>query len=149
MRDAELSLVLSDRRKTKDELTTEFIFSDPACRYILTESRDMVYDHFNVSDGIATVGGWKIGDKLYFSVSFCAPEDNFSRKLGRDIVAGSLCCSDSRRRAVIDISKVNDEAPPIVLLYALTEYLKRGKGIPQWAKNSVVSFRTRRSGAGL
>ena len=131
------------------ELKGQFDISDSHARRSMVGNRNFSYDHYCLNDGVATVGGGKIGDKLYFTVSFCAPCDNFSRKIGRYNICYNFIDDDrSHRRAVVDISKVKDEPPSMVLAYALMAYLQRGKCVPQWARNGVVSFRSnRRSGA--
>lgn len=124
----------------------KFEISSFEARFAMVNDRNFSYDHYCLNNGTATVGGGKLGNKLYFSVSFCAPNDNFSRKTGRIYVADNFISDDrSHRRMVLDISSVKDEPPTVVLMYALAEYLKRGKCVPQWAKNSAVSFRKARS----
>jgi len=120
----------------------KFDISDELERESMVCDHNFSYDHYCLDDGVATVGGGKIGDKLYFTISFCAPNDNFSRRIGRDNVCDNFVSEDcSHRRAVIDISSMKDNPPTLVLAYALMEYLKRGKCVPQWARNGVVSFR--------
>lgn len=42
-----------------------------------------IYSHFNVGEGEATVVLVEDGKDLHYGVSFCAPSDNFSKKMGR------------------------------------------------------------------
>lgn len=131
----------------QDGYKRKFDLSDVNARADMVLARNFAYDHYCLNDGVVTVGGGKIGDKLYFTIAFCAPSDNFSRRVGRAIVQENFVNEDrSHRRAVVDIFKVKKESPSIVLAYALMAYLQRGKCVPQWARNGVVSFRHDRPG---
>lgn len=122
----------------------EFGLSNFEARRAMIADPNFSYDHYNLNDGVVTVAAGRIGNKLYCSMAFCAPEDNFSRRYGRSLAALHFLNDDcSHRRAIVDVSEVKDEPPSIVLLHALMEYLKRGKSVPQWARNPVVSFRNR------
>jgi hypothetical protein len=129
----------------QDGYKRKFEFSDYVARHDMAGADNFVFDHYCLNDGTATIGGGRIGNKLYFAISFCAPNDNFSRQVGRENVWHNFVLDDrSHRRAVVDISEVKDEPPSKVLAYALMQYLKRDKCVPQWAKNPVVAFRNRR-----
>lgn len=126
----------------QDGYKRKFELSNVDARADMVWDRNFSYDHYRLNDGMVTVGGGKIADKLYFTIAFCAPSDNFSRKIGREIVQENFINEDrSHRRAVVDIGRVRDEQPSLVLAYALMAYLQRDKCVPQWAKNGVVSFR--------
>jgi len=122
----------------------EFNFGSTDHRYKLVNDLNFTYDHYKLNDGAATVGGGRIGNLLYFSVSFCSPKDNFSRKHGRQNIYENIIYDDcSHRRAIIDISEVVGDPPALVLMFALYEYINRGRNVPQWARDPVISFRNK------
>jgi len=124
-----------------------FDFSNSLCRYVLTSLTDFAFGHYSIGEGYATIGGGRIGNKLYYGVSFCSPEDNFSKKLGILYAKHNLAGDQSgHMRGVFIISdEISDEPPTIILQKAVASHLdkmRRGRR-PQWAKNQHVEFRGR------
>lgn len=130
----------------KEITLANFDFADTITRVDVCQDDGFAYDHFRVNDGAATVAAGRVGDKLYLSVAFCSPKDNFSRRFGRNLAAMYFMDGrSSNRRAIVDVADVKDQPPPVVLLHGLIAYLERGKGVPQWARNAVtVWFRGER-----
>ena len=95
----------------------------------------------NPQKGFATIGGVRIGQKLYYAVSLCSPLDNFSKKVGREKVCANMRDHlSSRQRGVFDISGMEDEQPAIILKCALEHYLEVTRHLPPWTRQ-VVLFR--------
>jgi len=119
----------------------------------VTLDRMFTYNHFqigsnyiNLNDfmkeknnnvGFATIGGLRVGNLLYYAVSLCSPIDNFSRYMGRQFVNQNMKVDSSKKRGILDISKLADEPPPVVLKYALEHYLKKTRRLPIWTKQQV------------
>jgi len=94
--------------------------------------------------GYATVGGLRRGDKLYYGVSMCSPEDNFSKKTGRRLVVEHLLQEEtSNKRGVLSIAGLTNEQPALLLKFALERHIFKTRNLPSWTKKGV-HFRSSR-----
>jgi hypothetical protein len=128
-------------------LDEQFDFGNLWHRTELLNCADFTYGHFRIGNGYATIGGGRIGDKLYYSVTFCSPKDNFSKKTGREHVANHLGYSTfGHLRGVFTLNdELKDEQPAIVLQRAVEHHLSKMRNRkPQWAKDVSVRFRGKR-----
>lgn len=127
------------------DLGIDFNFANVDHRVEMTYSPNFKYGHYKVNDGNATIAGFRVGDKLYFGISFCSPVDNFSKKFGRMLATDSLVYGDGKRRGVMVLDDETKELPPITLFkLALERHLNRMKNKPVWAKRPVVDFRPKK-----
>ena len=139
---------------TKEELeeealkdpTMEFDFANEQHREYLCWSKEFTFAHLKVGKGAMTIGGTRIGNKLYYGVALCSPEDNFSKAKGRGYVREHLSHQEhSRKRGMFELASRSDEMPPaIVLRAAAVVYLSKMRHKPAWADNTYVEFRTQR-----
>jgi len=96
------------------------------------------YGHYRVGDATITVGGAVCENNLYYSVSICSPEDNFSKKIGRKNVRDNFILSKrSVKRGVLDVSDIVDQPPAVLLRAAAVHYLGKTRGLPRWTKMEV------------
>lgn len=103
------------------------------------------YAHFNVGQGQATIAGMIVNDVLYYGVSFCSPEDNFSKKLGRRKAEEHFIYSANKRGVLRGDFKSSH--PSEVLEQALKHYLGSNRRLPKWIRGDVSlrgRFRGRR-----
>ena len=129
----------------------QFDFGDAEHRYNLTNMSDFTYGHFQIGSGYATIGGGVIDSKLYYGISFCSPEDNFSKKTGRNYVVSHLeSTTYGHLRGVFTLADyMKDAQPAIVLQNAVDRHLlKMRDRKPQWAKGMSVEFRGKRRTVG-
>lgn len=122
---------------------TAFNFGNELHRTEMISDKNFSYGHYKVNDGMGTVAGFRMGDKLYFSVALCSPCDNFSKAEGRYIAEENLIdIEHSSKRGVMILDKTAAELHPAELLkLALEHHLNRMIHKPIWAKNPVVDFR--------
>ena len=127
--------------------------STRAYRLLLTMDENFTFGHYqigadlflkdgelcgNSNVGYATIGGVRIGNRLFYSVAMCSPVDNFSRKEGRLRVIKHMRDTEySNKRGILDISHIADEQPAIVLKYALEKYLSGCRNLPPWTRQNV------------
>lgn len=118
-----------------------FNFSNNGDRVRLTNS-NLSYDHFRLGDGFITIAGRLVNGKLYYGVSLCSPQDNFSKKEGRRLA--TLSIYDRKRRylrgVMSDYGTLNTDHPSIVLKKAVEKHMNKFN-VPKWAKNRPVEFR--------
>jgi hypothetical protein len=117
------------------------IFSNSlTCNNFLIENeRDISFAHFDLGDGHATVVGAYCDGALYYGVSLCSPEDNFSRSKGRLLAEWHF--RNGKQRGVI-FGNFDHLSPPLALLNALEYYLSGKRHFPKWAKkNATISLR--------
>lgn len=128
------------------------------------EEKPLLFSHFTVGDGNATVALVEDGDGLHFGVSLCAPQDMFCRARGRELAKQRLRVHLQRRANGLKESKQAGTIPGAVkqdarnmaarfdrcrsaLLGVLTDPNK-----PQWAPApspsalafELIQFRTKR-----
>lgn len=128
-----------------DEDNSTFNFGSEEDRECLVESGDFTFAHFKVNGGDATVAGGLVNRKLYYAVALCSPEDNFSKRHGRELACRYMIESvwSDKRGVFVPNTNVIGEAQPAHLLHdALVHFLGRHKRLPWWAKSPTVSFRT-------
>jgi hypothetical protein len=126
----------------------DFDFGKSSCRLILTADEEFTFGHYCIDhvllrrQGNATIGGVRYGDRLYYGVSLCSPEDNFSKKIGRTNVVNNLIDGEnSSKRGVFSILSVDLHLQPALLLkWALEDFLGKAKRLPPWTRGEV-SFR--------
>ena len=113
--------------------------------------RRVTYGHFKVGPGFATIAGARLGDRLYYGITFCSPEDNFSKKVGRAKSSWRLSC-DPRGcfRGVLRLDGEIDKVQPAIVLKRAVEYYlsKETSRRPQWTKGATVEFRGKRRTVG-
>jgi len=122
---------------------SEFNFSNEMQRETLSKDKEFTFGHYKIGDGSATIAGGRLGEYLYYGISLCSPEDNFSRMTGRDFAVDHLIFdqfSGKRGRMFIN-SELLDSAPAIVLKTALERHLNKMRQRSSWMKNTVT-FRT-------
>lgn len=136
----------------KIDWQNKFDFSDYHHRCNLEDCKNFTYGHFKVGAGFATVAAGRIDDYLYYGITFCSPEDNFSRQKGRSYACRNLREeSHSHMRGVLTLEGAVDEAPPaIVLKKAVENHLRkmRPDQRPQWAKGAAIDFRSMKRNVG-
>jgi len=120
-------------------------FGDRKFRQEVMMDPEFTFAHFKINDGSATIGGALHGDKVYFGVALCSPEDNFSKKTGRALVQRHIVVDEhsSKRGVFVPSGDISDIPPARVLYHILNYHLGRLRRLPTWAKNPVVMFRTR------
>jgi hypothetical protein len=138
-------------RKT-DWNGTDFDFAKANDREELLSNKDFTFGHYKVGPGYATIGGARIGDELYYSVTFCSPEDNFSKAEGRLNVYDRLCEPEyGHLRGVLRLLEAEDDTPPAIILKRAVEVhltKMRSDKKPQWTKGATVEFRGKRRTVG-
>lgn len=124
----------------------EFDFSNDIHREVVTHAKEFTYAHLVVNTGFVTIGGTRIGDKLYYAISLCSPKDNFSKRVGRDYVREHMEYAEfSNKRGVLTLTEHNRDSAPALLLHAAAEnHMRKMRHKPSWAKNPHVKFRTER-----
>lgn len=124
-------------------MVMSFDFSRSYDRSCLVEH--LVYGHYKIGDGFVTVAGARVDEKLYYGLSFCSPEDNFSKESGRENAIEHLTSPDTpHMRGVLNIASSPDEQPAIILKQAAQRHVAkmRGEKRPHWVtNNSVVTFK--------
>ena len=138
------------------EIKGDFDFGNEDDRHALVESEDLTYAHFWIKKhctsignacgsriiGNATVCGSRVGDHLYYGVSLCSPQDNFEKRLGRELARDSIMSLDRcSKRGVLDVADNFDEQPSVLLHDALLNHLSKMKRPPCWVKNAEIIFR--------
>jgi hypothetical protein len=129
--------------KWSSETVSEFVFGNKESREALILQDNFTYGHFCIGSGFATICGGRIGNNLYYGVSFCSPEDNFSKKSGRDKAVEHLIeVKHGNLRGVLNLADIADEQPALILQEAVRNHLAKMRNRkPQWAKNSPIKFR--------
>jgi hypothetical protein len=120
--------------------TTDFRFAE--ARRLLADDPNFTHAYFKGDKGYASVGGIRIGNKLYYAISLCSPSDNFSRVDGRLMVNYHFCdeATGSKRGMIeLDDEQVKERAG-VVLLRALKRFVERGRHVPYWAKHTEFDF---------
>lgn len=132
MREANIPFMTSDL----------FNFALQSHREALVKCPEFTYGHYSVCGGVITVAGAVVGDKLYYGLSMCAPEDNFSKSRGRKIAVARLTySSDSHLRGVF-FGALDDMTPGEAFMYALDDHLYKMRHKPHWiSKDYEVDFR--------
>lgn len=120
-------------------------FSSHAGRVLLSLDPNFVYGHYQIgyrNSGFATIGGTRVGNKLYYSVALCSPNDNFSKSVGRELVKFHMQQDESsRKRGILELdSNMIPEQPAVVLKHALEVHLNKTRHLPGWTRQ-VVLFR--------
>lgn len=131
---------------TAEEKKVEFNFGDELHRELLTWSDDFTFAHFTLGQGSMTVGGTRVGDRLYYAVALCSPQDNFSKAKGRAYVRDHLSLAEhNKKRGVFTLHPENyDLPPPVILKGVADDYLSKMRHKPEWAKGENLVFRTER-----
>jgi len=133
-----------------DVTAEDFSFGILRHRSMLYNSVAFTYGHYKIGSGFATIGGTRIGDKLYYGVTFCSPEDNFSKKSGRRYSRRNLTRHEySHMRGIFSLGSAIDQQPALVLKEAVEAHLVKMRGLrPQWSKGAAVEFRGKRRTVG-
>lgn len=123
-----------------------FDFSNEDHRAVLTEHKDFTFGHYKVDGGDATVAGARIGNYLFYGVSLCSPQDNFSKEVGRVYAADHLVAPEfSHKRGRMRISdSIINEPPAFILKLALERHVDKMRQRPHWMRERVVTFRSNR-----
>lgn len=121
----------------------EFNFGLENHRDAIVDDKNFTYGHYKVNDGVGTVGGFRIGNKLYYAISICSPKDNFSKTKGRQKVFKNLINTESsKKRGVMILDNSAIDIHPTELLKTVFEnFLNRMSHKPTWLKNPIVDFR--------
>lgn len=135
-------LIVTSRAQRESE-TPNFNFGNMIHREAMIYDEHFTYGHYKVNTGTATVAGFRIGDKLYFGISLCSPNDNFSKSMGRVLAEDNIIFSEnsSKRGVMVLDGKTKELHPTELLKLALEHHLNRMSHKPEWAKNHVVTFR--------
>ena len=125
---------------------TDIDFSSEHDREVLSKSEALLFTHFNVGAGAATVAATLLNDKLYYSVALCSPEDNFSREIGREHARMHMAVDQySKKRGILKSESFSNLTPASCMRLALERYLEKMRRRPQWLKeDSKVSVRGRK-----
>lgn len=119
---------------------SQFDFGSASNRVELTEDPNFTFGHYKVGVGNATVCGAKVGDKLYYAVTFCSPEDNFSKEAGRIFALDHFIEEEySHLRGVMCADDSSDELPPAIMLKDAVSHRigrMRPDRKPQWIKRA-------------
>lgn len=134
------------QEKALEEPVVKFDFADEQHREYLTWSKEFTFAHLKVGKGAMTIGGTRIGNKLYYAVALCSPKDNFSKSKGRKCVREHLTYQEySRKRGIFELNPESNEMPPaLILRAAAVVYLSKMRHKPVWANGAFVEFRTQR-----
>ena len=127
-------------------------------RIIATSDENFVFGHFTLSRyyqykdfqpsifGYVTIGGVLYGNKFYYGISICSPEDRFSKKIGRENVKSRMLCFRPNKNLscslagemVLSDDDLND-TPISILQIALYEYTANNKkDLPGWFLKSII-----------
>jgi len=91
--------------------------------------------------GHITIGGVRYNNTIYYSISFCSPEDNFSRGIGRKIALAHMTDNGCSMRGTYNIKIEDSELLASTLLEAaLVHHIEKGiikSNIPVWAKRAA------------
>jgi hypothetical protein len=120
--------------------SADFDFSNKLHRTHLSKQRDnLSYSHFQLGNGGATVAAGIVDGRLYYGVSFCSPNDNFSRSMGREVARNSFSNKSGNRGVLFNV----DMTLPVrdLLTLALQSALSNMKSQPRWAKNKTPEHR--------
>lgn len=96
-------------------------------------SEEIRYLHMDIGDGKATAAYTVTGGRVFFTLAFCSPEDQFSRKIGRAIASGRM----EKYGASEDIH-LRDDTPPDRQIREHVEGLveRHAPSLPLWAWES-------------
>jgi len=121
----------------------EFNFGDKKHREKILNDKNFCYGHYTVNNGTATLAGLRIGDNLYYGISFCSPLDNFSKEKGRGNAEYNLAhASGSQKRGMMALDETTKDMSPTELFkIALEKHLTKMVNKPMWTKQAVVNFR--------
>jgi len=135
-----------EEKESTQEPVVEFDFANELHREYLCWSNEFTFAHLKVGDGAMTVGGTRVGDKLYYAVALCSPEDNFSKAKGRAYIREHIQYPEhSKKRGVLKLAPEAGELPPAIILKTAAElYLSKMSHKPAWARKATVHFRTER-----
>jgi len=98
----------------------------------------------NLNRGFATIGGLRVGRYFYYAVALCSPRDNFSKRVGRNLVREHLSSSSaSHMRGVMNISGLEDLQPALVLKNVLERHLQKARHLPPWTRQTVLFRKSR------
>ena len=96
--------------------------------------------------GHITIGGVRYNDMIYYCVSFCSPEDNFSRGLGRKIALAHMTDNNCNMRGAFSIKPGDSELLSSTLLEgALISHIEKcisKRTIPVWIKRAAENKNT-------
>lgn len=116
-------------------------------RCILAEHFEYAHFDFWNGYGSATVGGCRVGDRVYYAISFCSPVDNFDRTIGRHEVYDNMI-DDMRTsmRSVFFLNETTENLTPAqVFQLVLVAHLQKMRQVPSWCGRSPqVAIRNRR-----
>ena len=117
-----------------------FNFGDEEQRTWFIDDHNFSFGHFVVNNGVATVGGFRIKDKLYYGVSICSPVDNFSKIEGRANVIDNLIEPEfTKKRGVYMLNETTTTLHPNELLkLALERHLAKMRNKPEWLQGAGI-----------
>lgn len=142
-RQSYIQFSLINHYNSNGESADDFDFGNSIYREVMTYDENFTYGHYKVNSGVGTVAGFRIGNKLYFGVSLCSPNDNFSKASGRERAEDNLIYAGScnKRGVMILDENTKDLHPTELLKLALEHHLNKMAHKPIWVKNPVVDFR--------
>lgn len=131
--------------KFGNSVQNEFNFGNEYHRQKAAKDPNFSYGHYKVNGGVGTVAGFRIGNKVFFGISLCCPNDNFSRAIGRLNARDGLVTADSsNKRGVMIVDDTTKDLHPTELFKLVLEYyLNSNIRKPVWTKFPVVEFRTK------
>jgi len=145
MKQAQLRKKVSFIEDGKAKENSEFNFSMPEWRAELT--RHFEFNHFNVLDfnydvsGLITIGATLVDNILYYALAMCSPNDNFSRKVGRNFVLKHMIGPDSTKRGLFKVKEEHlDDDVGELMQDAIQDWLDRTQRVPTWIKKTLGDF---------
>jgi len=144
----------------------QFDFGSWYHRDCLRENKECTFGHYKVGEGVITIvgvlmdgtildDGFHPNDpRLYYGISMCSPEDNFSKSAGRAGAKDNLVSAKTSvmrgvygPREYVSTDDVRKDAPAVVLREAVKEHLNKMRHRPSWiSKGAKVEFRSKKRG---
>lgn len=133
-----------------------FDFGNKSHRKALWLFDEFTFGHYKVGDGVITIAGilmahTEIGCDtcLYYGISMCSPNDNFSKSFGRsNAIANLIGDKTSQMRGVFctePASMLVSEPPATIFQAAVKDHLLKIRRLPNWIPaNCEVEFRGKR-----
>jgi hypothetical protein len=115
----------------------------------MTNDENFTFGHYSVDSGYATVAGGRVGNKIYYGISFCSPDSSFSKEEGRKRAMGHLIERGSSHKRGVFVSDNLDEMAPSLVFYNCLQYFLNRKHTfkkPIWMnKIPTIDFQNKKA----